>query len=81
LTSFLRFIGAAIPSAAAGVLLAFVLGLGHSDGFGSATVVGAIVSLVIIGAVMSLVYLGALFLLRSPELRGALGSVRSRLNR
>ncbi|MCS5717425.1 murein biosynthesis integral membrane protein MurJ [Herbiconiux sp. CPCC 205763] len=79
--SFLRFVGAAIPSTAAGVVLAIVFGLGDADGFGSSSVMGSIVSLVVIGSVMSAVYLGALFLVRSPELRVALAPIRARLNR
>ena len=81
ITSLLRFVLAAVPAAAAGVALAAVFGLASPEGFGSATVFGSIVSIAVIGAVMTAVYVGALLLVRSPEMKDALGPVLARLRR
>jgi putative peptidoglycan lipid II flippase len=79
--SVLRFVAAAIPSLVGGVVLAALFGLGRTDGFGMASIVGAIVSMVVIAAAMTALYVGALFLFRAPELTDALRPLRARLTR
>ena len=79
--SFARFLVAAVPSAAAGVLV--YLGIQSLLGvdFLTSGYLTPLVSMAVIGVVMLAVYLGALALVRSPELADALGPVRARLNR
>jgi putative peptidoglycan lipid II flippase len=79
--SLLRYLVAAIPPVIAGLVLAAVFGFGRSDGFGSASVFGSIISMVVIGVVMSLLYLGSLKLVRSPELDDALTPLLARIRR
>jgi putative peptidoglycan lipid II flippase len=79
--SLARSVVAALPAAAAGVLTY----LGLSELFGTAFLttgfVTPIVSMAVIGVVMLAAYLGALLLVRSPELKDALGPVRARFGR
>jgi putative peptidoglycan lipid II flippase len=79
--SFVRFLVAAIPAAAAGVPV--YLGIQSLFGieFLTSGYLTPLVSMAVIGLVMLGVYLGALALVRSPELADALGPVRARLNR
>jgi putative peptidoglycan lipid II flippase len=79
--SVLRFCGAAIPSFAVGILLALMFGLGTASGFGSATLLGAVISMVSIGLIMTVSYLGALVVVRSSELRDLVSPILARLRR
>ncbi|MDO9395210.1 MAG: murein biosynthesis integral membrane protein MurJ [Herbiconiux sp.] len=76
-----RFVVAAVPASLAG--LGAYAGLGALFGaeFLTSGFITPIVSMAVIGVVMLLVYLGALVVLRSPELKDALGPIRARLNR
>ncbi|QJU55463.1 murein biosynthesis integral membrane protein MurJ [Herbiconiux sp. KACC 21604] len=79
--SFLRFALAALPSAAAGVGTYLALQALLGGDFPTSGFVGPLISMAVIGVVMLAVYLGALFLIRSPELKDALGPLRARLGR
>jgi putative peptidoglycan lipid II flippase len=65
--SYLVFLLALLPAAAAGVGLDFAFG-SFSAGFALSGILQAIVSIAAIGAVMAVIYFGVLALLRSPEL-------------
>ncbi|WP_291050801.1 murein biosynthesis integral membrane protein MurJ [Herbiconiux sp.] len=79
--SFVRYLVAAVPAAAAGFGVLVLLGGTVEHGFAVSRYAPAILSMAIVGAVMLAVYLGALFALRSPELKTALGPIRARLGR
>ncbi|MCS5715869.1 murein biosynthesis integral membrane protein MurJ [Herbiconiux sp. CPCC 205716] len=79
--SFVRFLVAAIPSAAAGVLVYLGIQSLLGETFLTTGYVTPLVSMAVIGVVMLAVYLGALAVVRSPELADALGPVRARLSR
>jgi putative peptidoglycan lipid II flippase len=81
LKSLGRFVVAALPTAAAGVLAYWAIRTLLGQDFLTAGFVTPIVSMAVLGVVMLVVYLGALAVLRSPELRDALGPVRARLTR
>jgi putative peptidoglycan lipid II flippase len=79
--SLIRFLVAAVPATGAGVLTYVGLGALFGASFLTDAFVGPLISMAVIGVVMLAVYLGALYLLRSPELKDALGPVRARLGR
>ncbi|WP_066039884.1 murein biosynthesis integral membrane protein MurJ [Herbiconiux solani] len=79
--SLVRYAVAAVPTGAAGLLTLIGLGTLFGPDFAVTGYLGPIVSMAIVGVVMLVVYLGALRLLRSPELRDALGPIRARLGR
>jgi putative peptidoglycan lipid II flippase len=81
LRSLVRFVIAAIPTLAIGILIAALFGVTDPDGFASASVPGSVISMIVIGVVMSLVYFGALRLLKSPELSDALTPLVARVRR
>lgn len=72
--SYLRFLAAAVPAAAAG-WLTFTL-LGGVDGWAASDKGPAVLATLVIAGVALVVYLGALALLRAPELQTALGAAR-----
>jgi putative peptidoglycan lipid II flippase len=76
--SYLVFLVALVPAAAAGIGLDFALGA-FSGGFAVSGKVPEILSVAAIGACMAIVYFGALALLRSPELRDITAPVLRRL--
>lgn len=79
--STLKFVLAAIPAAALGALTLWSLG-GISEGaFPVERVVTAVVSSALVGMVMLVSYLGLLWLIKSPELREVIGSLRVRFGR
>ena len=79
--STLKFVLAAIPAAALGVLTLWSLG-GISEGaFPVERVVTAVASSALVGLVMLISYLGLLWLIKSPELREVSGSLRARFGR
>jgi putative peptidoglycan lipid II flippase len=78
LRSYLVFIVALVPAAAAGVGLDAALGA-FSGGFAVSGVLAGIVSIAVAGAGMAIVYLGVLALLRAPELRDLAAPVLRRL--
>ena len=79
--STLKFVLAAIPAAALGVLTLWSLG-GISEGaFPVERVVTAIASSALVGLVILISYLGLLWLIKSPELREVSGSLRARFGR
>jgi putative peptidoglycan lipid II flippase len=65
--SYLVFLVALVPAAAAGIGLDFALGA-FSAGFALSGILQAMVSIAAIGGAMAVVYFGVLALLRSPEL-------------
>jgi putative peptidoglycan lipid II flippase len=79
--SLVRYVIAAIPTLAIGILIAALVGVTDPDGFASASVPGSVISMIVIGVVMSLIYLGALRLLKSPELSDALTPLLARVRR
>ncbi|GAA2226216.1 murein biosynthesis integral membrane protein MurJ [Herbiconiux moechotypicola] len=79
LRSLARFLLAALPSAGVGVLVYLGLAALFGEAFLTSGYITPIVSMAVIGVVMLAVYLGALALVRSPELRDALGPIRARL--
>ncbi len=81
LLSFGRYLVAGVPATAAGIGVLLLLGGTSEHGFAVSRYAPAILSMAIVGVVMLVVYLAALFLLRSPELRDALGPIRARLRR
>jgi putative peptidoglycan lipid II flippase len=76
--SYLVFVLAMVPAAAAGIALDFALGA-FSGGYALSGVVPAVVSVAVIGISMAVVYFGALALLRAPELRDLTAPVMRRL--
>lgn len=76
--SYLIFLVALIPAAAAGIGLDFALGA-FSNGFALSGISAAIVSTAAIGATMAVVYFGVLALLRAPELRQLAAPVLRRM--
>ena len=81
LLSLLRYVAAAVPAAAVGVVVLLLLGGVGEEGFTTATIPGAIITMAVVGAVMAAVYLAVLALLRTPELQAALAPVLARLGR
>jgi putative peptidoglycan lipid II flippase len=79
--SFVRYAVAAVPSAILGLLTLIGLGALFGPEFSVTGFVGPLVTMAVVGVVMLAVYLGALFLVRSPELRDALGPIRGILRR
>jgi len=79
--SFLRYVVAAIPAGLAGFGVLVGIGALFGADFAVTGFIGPLVSMAVIGVVMLAVYLGALQLVRSPELKDALGPVRARLGR
>jgi putative peptidoglycan lipid II flippase len=78
LRSYLVFLVALIPAAAAGVGLDFALGA-FSAGFAVSGLLPAIVSVAAIGVSMAVVYFCVLALLRAPELRELTAPIARRL--
>jgi putative peptidoglycan lipid II flippase len=76
--SYVRFLVALVPAAAAGVGLDAALGA-FGDGFAVSGVFAAVVSVAAVGAGMAIVYLAALALLRAPELTDLAGPILRRL--
>ena len=76
--SYLIFLVALVPAAAAGIGLDFALGA-FSNGFALSGISAAIVSTAAIGATMAVVYFGVLALLRAPELRQLAAPVLRRM--
>ncbi|HEY1531780.1 MAG TPA: murein biosynthesis integral membrane protein MurJ [Galbitalea sp.] len=76
--SYLVFVLALVPAAAAGVALDLALGA-LSGGFAVAGILQSVVSIAVIGIAMVVVYFGALALLRAPELRELTAPVLRRL--
>ena len=79
--SLVRFIAAAVPAAVVGVVVLLLLGGVSEEGFPTATIPGAIVTMAVVGAAMAAVYLAVLALLRTPELKAALAPVLARFGR
>jgi putative peptidoglycan lipid II flippase len=79
--SLLRFAAAAVPAAVVGVVVLLLLGGVSEEGFPTATIPGAIVTMAVVGAAMAAVYLAVLALLRTPELKAALAPVLARFGR
>ena len=79
--SLLRYIAAAVPAAVVGVVVLLLLGGVSEEGFPTATIPGAIVTMAVVGAVMAAVYLAVLALLRTPQLKAALAPVLARFGR
>jgi putative peptidoglycan lipid II flippase len=81
LLSFVRYGVAAVPAGLAGWGVLVAIGAVFGGDFATTGFIGPLASMAVIGILMLAVYLGALFVLRSPELKDALGPVRARLNR
>jgi putative peptidoglycan lipid II flippase len=81
LMSFVRYGVAAVPAGLAGWGVLVAIGAVFGGDFATTGFIGPLISMAVIGILMLAVYLGALFVLRSPELKDALGPVRARLNR
>ena len=79
--SLLRYAAAAVPAAVVGVVVLLLLGGVSEEGFPTATIPGAIVTMAVVGAAMAAVYLAVLALLRTPELKAALAPVLARFGR
>jgi putative peptidoglycan lipid II flippase len=79
--SFLRFVVAGVPTAAAGWLANTGIRNLLGNDFLTTGFITPLVSMAVLGTVMLLVYLAALGLLRSPELADALAPVKARLKR
>jgi putative peptidoglycan lipid II flippase len=79
--SLLRFAAAAVPAAVVGVVVLLLFGGVSEEGFPTATIPGAIVTMAVVGAAMAAVYLAVLALLRTPELKAALAPVLARFGR
>ncbi|WP_279432118.1 murein biosynthesis integral membrane protein MurJ [Labedella phragmitis] len=75
------YVVAAIPSLAAGILTAWLLGAFSDGGFATTTVVGALLSMIVIGTVMAAIYFALLVVMRSPDLRAALAPILRRFRR
>ncbi|RUQ98333.1 murein biosynthesis integral membrane protein MurJ [Labedella endophytica] len=75
------YVVAAIPSLAAGLGTAWLLGAWVDGGFATTTVFGALVSMIVIGSVMAAVYFALLIVMRSPDLRAALAPIIRRFRR
>jgi putative peptidoglycan lipid II flippase len=71
---------AAIPAVIAGVVIVVLLG-GYTDGWALDSVLNAVLTMALIGVVMLVLYLAALLVMRSQELRAALGPITRRLRR
>ncbi|MET4637945.1 murein biosynthesis integral membrane protein MurJ [Mycetocola sp. 2940] len=71
---------AAVPAVLVGAGLVWLLG-GYSGGWALASVLGALVTMALVAVAMSVVYGGVLTVMRSPELREAIGPVTRRLRR
>ncbi|SEB57486.1 putative peptidoglycan lipid II flippase [Paramicrobacterium humi] len=76
-----RFVLAAIPAAAVGWLITWLLGATREDGFAVGSVIGAVVTMAVVGIVMAVIYFGILIVTRSPDLKGALAPLRRKLGR
>lgn len=68
-----------LPAMGAGVLV--MIALSRADGYPSAGVLEALISMVITGVVMGVVYFGVLWVLRVPELRAMAAPFLRRLGR
>jgi putative peptidoglycan lipid II flippase len=79
--SLLTDVAAALPAAAVGAGLLYVLGGTSPDGFAMSGLAPAIITMAVIGAAMTSVYGGALVLFRSPDLAPVLGRLIARLKR
>jgi putative peptidoglycan lipid II flippase len=77
---YLVFLLAALPAAAVGVGLDFLLGA-FGGGFAVSGVLASLVSMALIGAIMLAIYVAVLAALRTQELRDLLTPLRSRLRR
>ncbi|QPZ38528.1 murein biosynthesis integral membrane protein MurJ [Paramicrobacterium chengjingii] len=81
LLAILRFVLAALPAAAVGWLITWLLGATTEGGFAVGSALGAIATMAIVGTAMAAVYFGILILTRTPDLKGALAPLRRRLGR
>jgi putative peptidoglycan lipid II flippase len=79
--SLITDIAAAVPAAAVGLGLLFLLGGTRPEGFAMSGLLPAILSMVVIGVAMTSVYGGALALLRSPDIAAVAGPLAARLKR
>lgn len=81
LLTIARFIVAALPAAAVGWLITWLLGATVDGGFAVGSVLGAIATMALVGLAMAVVYFGVLIAMRTPELKGALAPLKRRLGR
>ena len=79
--STLKFVLAAIPASAAGVIVLLALGGIGEDSFALQSVLGAIASAVIVGGIMGVSYLLLLWLLKSQEIQELSSALRGRFTR
>ena len=79
--STIKFVLAAIPASAAGVLVLLALGGLDEDSFALQSVLGAITSSIIVGGIMGVSYLLLLWLLRSQEIQELGMALRGRFTR
>ena len=79
--STIKFVLAAVPATALGVLTLWALGGIGAGAFPVERVATAVTSSFIVGVVMLVSYLGLLWLIKSPELREVGKSVRARFGR
>lgn len=76
-----RFVLAAIPAAAIGWAITWLLGATREGGFAVGSVGGAVVTMMVVGIAMAIIYFTILVLTRTPDLKGALAPLRRRLGR
>ena len=79
--STIKFVLAAIPASAAGVLVLLALGGIGEDSFALQSVLGAITSAIIVGGIMGVSYLLLLWLLKSQEIQELGAALRGRFTR
>ncbi len=79
--STIKFVLAAIPASAAGVVVLLALGGIGEDSFALQSVLGAITSAIIVGGIMGVSYLLLLWLLKSQEIQELSSALRGRFTR